>query len=623
MSNPYISYKVVGDKFTYKRFNADNIIIDEEIPLYENGKINSAAVQIVENVRQNKKAFENKKQKDLTNQPVAEEKAKKINKNSTLMKLEIRAKLRTMPANMSEAEMAKIYEDISNEYNITLEDVSNIHAELISKQLDDWNLIKYAEKEQQAKTKNPERHVKLTSEEYKVVDTFMLNEVPEADKKSLRKKIEEIEIKYNVSFIQLRTIYKIEKHTRKEKTRVQSEALKKQAKVTQLEKKKDAAKKLIASFPNDLSNDEITMRMEEIEKNLDIPKEELFDLYKSGEELRQRESIISKSAKELFEEKLDLITKDDIELIGKFLTENPPTPETFSHLSEIKERYGLSDRDIILAYSIKRKQLEKVSKDTVIKSSKLKNERTAKKLEFMIKELKSKNLSIKELAIELDKISQEYNISQLQMELLYNNATISTKSEKLANKLSKKLTGQKIPSRNRTRKEILEENGLDSRDNKQQFINSGADLVIASKTEEWKQMVEKNYHNPVPIYTAVNIMTILKNGGGIGQARKELEESHNFSLNKRDIIKIVTEYSPYGQEFAKKTKKYVMTNPERLAKFVLEKTTLLKNRETEIEEEFDTEEAIKKLEELRSSIVKPEDLDLDNVIEPPVTWKTM
>jgi hypothetical protein len=241
----------------------------------------------------------------------------------------------------------------------------------------------------------------------------------------------------------------------------------------------------------------------------------------------------------------------------------------------------------------------------------------------MIIELKSKNLSTKELAIELNKVAKNYNISQLQMELLYKNAIVINKADQLSKKLSKILTGKKIPSRKRNKKEILEENGLDAADGKKQFIDSGIDLVIASKVEDWKEMVEKNYHNPVPIYTAVNIMNILNNGGGIGQARKELEESHNFLINKGEIIKIVTEYSPYGQEFAKKTKKYIMSNPERLVKFVLDKKASFKKNESKIDEEYDTELAIKKLEELRNSIIKPEDLDLDNVIEPPSPWKMM
>ncbi len=623
MNNPYVSYKVVGDKFTYKRFNSDNIVVEEELPLYENGKINSAAVQIVENVRQNKKRFENQKQEELNNQPAVELKTKQSNKNTTLIKLEIRAKLRNIPANISEEEMNKIVQDISNEYNISLEEIANIHAELISKQLNDWNLVKRAEKTEQEKVTNPEKNIKLTAEEYKIVDTFMRNEVPDAEKKSIRRKIEEIEIKYNVSFIQLRTIYKNEKHTRTENTKIQSEISKKQIKDSQIENNKAAAKRMIADFPVDISNEEITMRMEEIERNLNIPKEDLFELYKAGEELRKSEALNTKTTRELFQEKLDMITKEDIKLIGDFLTENPPKQETFDHISKLKEKYGLSDKDIVLAYTVKRKQLENSSKRTVLKSSKLKNERTAKKLEHMIIELKSKNLSTKELAIELNKMAKNYNISQLQMELLYNNAIVSNKAEQLSKKLSKILTGKKIPSRKRNKKEILEEHGLDSADSKKQFIDNGINLVIASKVEDWKEMVEKNYHNPVPIYTAINIMNILENGGGIGQARKELEESHNFSINKGEIIKIVTEYSPYGQEFAKKTKKYIMSNPERLVKFVLDKKASFKKNESKIDEEYDTDLAIKKLEELRNSIIKPEDLDLDNVIEPPSSWKMM
>lgn len=245
-----------------------------------------------------------------------------------------------------------------------------------------------------------------------------------------------------------------------------------------------------------------------------------------------------------------------------------------------------------------------------------------KKLENMIIGLKERNLSNIDLALELDKMSKAYNISQLQMELLYNNATVIKKTDDLSKKLSKKLTGRKIPSRKRSKIEILEEKGLDSADGKQQFIDVGINLVIASKTEDWKQMIEENYHNPVPIYTAINIMNILANGGGIGQALKELKKSHNFSLNKGEIIRIVTEYSPYGQDFAKRTRKYLMSNPERLAKFALDKKALFKKNKNEVEE-YDTDIAIKKLEELRNSIIKPEDLDVDNVIEPPSPWKVM
>lgn len=420
MNNLYVSYKVVGDKFKYKRFNADNIIVEEELPLYDNGKINLAAVQIVENIRQNKKKFESVKHEELNNQPVAKS---KTNKNTTLIKLKIRAKLRTIPANVSKEEMNKIFRNISEEYNISLDEVNNIHAELISKQLDDWNIIRSSEIKETVQKSNPERHIMLTSEEYSIVDIFMRNEVPETDKKTVRRKIEEIEIKYNISFIELRTIYKNEKHSRVEKAKIQSEELKKQTASAQIEKNKGAAKKLIADFPFDISNGEITVRMDEIANNLHIPKEDLFELYKSAQELK------SKKVKELFQKKLDMITKDDIKVIEDFLTENPPTPETFAYVSDLKEKYNLSDRDIILAYTVKRKQLEKTASHTVLKNSKLKNERTAKKLENMIIELKERNLSDIDLALELDKMSKACNISQLQMELLYNNATVIKKTD--------------------------------------------------------------------------------------------------------------------------------------------------------------------------------------------------
>ena len=85
------------------------------------------------------------------------------------------------------------------------------------------------------------------------------------------------------------------------------------------------------------------MRMDEIEKNLNIPKEDLFDLYTAGKELEQSQTIKNKTAKELFQEKLDLITKEDLKVIGNFLTENPPTIDTFAHVSEL---------NVITSYSI-------------------------------------------------------------------------------------------------------------------------------------------------------------------------------------------------------------------------------------------------------------------------------
>lgn len=625
MNNPYISYKVVGDTFTYKRFNSDNDVIDEEIPLFENGKISSIAIQIVENVRQNKNSIVISKQDNKTKQPIKGRKITQQTKSSTLKKLEVRAKLRTISSDANKDEIDTVVKTISDEYGMSIEEIAAIHAELLTKEIDDKDLINYAKKEEQDKIIHPERHIKLTLDEYKAVEHFMINlsDMSEIEKKNLRKKIGEIEAKYDISFIQLRTIYKIEKHNKKEKDRTQKEAFKKQVKVSEIEKKKDAAKKLIAQFPDDISNDEITMRMDEIERNLGIPKEDLFDLYEAGKELKQRIYTEKKSAKDLFEEKIVDITTEEIENITKFLNTVPPTPELFATISDIKEKYELNDKELILAYSIRKKQLSNSAKQTVIVTPKLRIERTAKKLDYMIQELKERELSDKQLAEELNEMAKKYNISQLQMELLYKNAVINKQKNILSDKLSKKLTGRKILRKKTTTKDILEDKELDSSSSKSQLIESGSKLVIASKLDDWKEMVEKNYHNPVPIYTAINVMTILSNSGGITQAKKEMEQSHNFNLNKNEIIKIITEYSPYGQEFAKKTRKYTMSKPERLKNFVLDKKASFAKNKEELLEDFDTDEAIKKLEELRNSIINPEDLGIDNVIEPPSPWKTM
>lgn len=623
MNNPYISYKVVGDTFTYKRFNSDNVVVEEEIPLFENGKINSVAVQIVENVRQNKNYLEIKKQDIKTKQPI---KGKKINhqgKSSTLKKLEIRDRLRNIPSDAEKEEIDRIVKSISDEYEMTTEEINTIHADLLTKNLDNRDLINNSKNDEKEKIISPEKHIKLTLDEYKAVEQFLINisEMPEINKNNLRKKIDEIEAKYNISFIQLRKIFKAEKHNEKEKKQI--EQIQSQLKVSEIEKKKDAAKKFIAEFPDNLSNDEITIRMDEIERNLGIPKEDLFDLYEDAKELKHRLQNEKKSTMDLFKAKIAEITSEEIDSITEFLNTVPPTPELFATVSNIRNKYELNDKDLILAYSIRKKQLYNNSKQTVNVNPKLQTERTAKKLEYMIQELKEKNLSDKELAEALNEMAKKYNISQLQMELLYKNAIISKQKNILSDKLSRKLTGKKIAKKKRFRKFVLEENKLDSSSSKTKLIENGSKLVIASKLEDWKEMIEKNYHNPVPIYTAINVMTILNNGGGITQAKKEMEDSHNFNLNKNEIIKIITEYSPYGQEFAKKTRKYIMSKPERLMNFVLDKKASFTKNKDEVLEDFNTEEAIKKLEELRNSIINPEDLGIDNVIEPPSPWKTM
>lgn len=625
MNNPYISYKVVGDTFTYKRFNSDNVVVGEEIPLFENGKISSIAIQIVENVRQNKNNIEIRKQDNKTKQPIKGKKITQQGKSNTLKKLEVRAKLSTISSDADKEKIDTIVKTISNEYGMTIEEIAAIHAELLAKEIDDKDLINYSKKEEQEKIIHPERHIKLTLDEYKVVEHFMnnLSDMPEIEKKSLRKKIDEIESKYSISFIQLRTIYKTEKYNKREKESTQIEAVKKQVKVSEIEKKKDNAKKLIAQFPNDISNNEITMRMDEIERYLGIPKEDLFDLYEAGKELKQRLHTEKESAKDLFEKKIADLTNEEIENITNFLNTVPPTPELFDTISDIKDKYELNDKEIILAYSIRKKQMNNSAKHTVVVNPKLQIERTAKKLDDMILELKERELSDKELAIELNEMAKKYNISQLQMELLYKNAVINKQKNTLSDKLSKKLTGRKVLSKKISTKDILQDKELDSSSSKAQLIESGLKLVIASKLEDWKEMVEKNYHNPVPIYTAINVMTILSNSGGITQAKREMEQSHNFNLNKNEIIKLITEYSPYGQEFAKKTRKYIMSKPERLKSFVLDKKASFTKNKDELLEDFDTDEAIKKLEELRNSIINPEDLGIDNVIEPPSPWKTM
>lgn len=618
MKNPYISYEVKWDKisykegdiFTYKKFDTNNNIVTEEMPLFDNGQINFLAFQIVEKIKDNKKYIEQLK----------EEKNSNIQKNNTIEKLEIKSKLMNISPNINGNELNIFLKNISDEYNISLNEIEKIHQELIAEEIEKNSLLEYAKKSEQAKLEKPEINIKLTSEEFNIVDDFINKDMSGLERNTLRKSVEAIQEKYNISFKQLRTIYKIERYTQQEKNRLQNEVSSKQAVVSKIEQNKDKAMKIIADFPNNLSNAETTQRMEKIEEELGINKEDLFELYQLATASKSVAPVIEKNEQETLPDKVYAITDEEKEFIAKYLTKRPCSLLLAEQIEEIKNKYNLTGRDIVLIYYEQREQSKKVSKHFNIKGQKAKIDRTARKLEYLIQEINDKNLNEQEKKNELDKLSKEYNINQSQIELLTTNAMYNKRKNDLSNQLSKKLSGQKIPKKKTTKEKSVVDKIMDIRRDKQKLIDIGKDLVIESKIEDWEEMIELDYSDIVPITTAIEIMKILNNGGGIGKARKELEKSHNFHINKKKIIELVSNYSPYGQEFARKTKKYIMSKPERLVKFVLEKKTSLKSN---VEEEFDAEVAIKELENLKKYIVEPEDLGIDNVIEPPSPWKVM
>jgi hypothetical protein len=208
-------------------------------------------------------------------------------------------------------------------------------------------------------------------------------------------------------------------------------------------------------------------------------------------------------------------------------------------------------------------------------------------------------------------IQEKYHLSGRELLLVYfskvnilrNQDKLTKQIDALDAKTTRVLTGQKIPKRKRVKETNLMET---NNPNEEALEERGLKLVVETRKEDWKKMVRDRNREPVTINVALNIMTILANSGGIAEAKKELEKSHNFEINKRQIIDIVTRFSPYGQEFAKKTRKYLMTVPERLKNFVLQGESLIDYSQIEQKQDFDTKKAIERLDKLRRQLYNPE-----------------
>lgn len=352
--------------------------------------------------------------------------------------------------------------------------------------------------------------------------------------------------------------------------------------------------------------------------------------------------------------RINELSLSEIEAIERFITEKPPTLKSLYAVDEIKNKYSFNDREIITAYAIMKKKLRQVpvieEKENVVENEQISNNEDVNSIiKVMVRKLADAPfLTKEELNQEITRISKNTNktvdeIGSLYMRemikkqvkqimtdrIKHNKENISNKVDKVkeiikANgrkivnsqvleksitkvkeTVSKKLKGRKILSKY-LKKEKVDYDLIDWKDividTKYKLINKAYGLIKPELMDEWKKMIHYSGSDVVPIYTSLNVMEVIKNGGTIKEACKIMEQSHNFDLNKRKIIDLVTTYSTFGDEFEKKTRKYYMTRPERLEKYVLEK-----QKELEEEQNVDVDEIIKskisKLKELKSAFI--------------------
>lgn len=240
-----------------------------------------------------------------------------------------------------------------------------------------------------------------------------------------------------------------------------------------------------------------------------------------------------------------------------------------------------------------------------------------KKLDILHNILKGKvraDLSPSELQTELKKLSREYDVSSKSMDVLYQKAKLDVEKEKLEKIARKKLAGRKIPTKRQSRKNQkieVTKLGNPSLYNKKSYIERSKDLVIPEFKEDWIDYINKNHRQPVPIYGAVDIMVMINNGTNIKEIHKYLDKLHNSSFNAKLALQLLEKYSPYGLEISKKCRKYMMSRPERLKHFVLDKTSFF----VEKVDEKSPNEAITELKKLRESLQELSNVELTSGYE--------
>lgn len=249
----------------------------------------------------------------------------------------------------------------------------------------------------------------------------------------------------------------------------------------------------------------------------------------------------------------------------------------------------------------KQKEVPKVEETKEKRVASINHPFSERKLETLNNILKAKaklELSSSELEAELKKLSREYDVSNKSMDVLYQKAKLELEKENAIKIARKKLAGRKMPSKFQARNNKKLELTTPSVYNKAGYISRSKDLVIPELQEDWIKYINDNYRDPVHIYGAVDVMVMINNGTNIREIHKYLDKLHYSNSNAKRAIELLGKYSPYGIEIGKKCRKYMMSRPERLKQFVLDKSSFF----IEKVDEKEPLEAIEELKRLREDI---------------------
>ena len=329
-----------------------------------------------------------------------------------------------------------------------------------------------------------------------------------------------------------------------------------------------------------------------------LKSSEILDLYLSVYRSLEKEDK-KENEKEDFAKKVNALTDDEIKIATKFFASGKMINE--QSVENIMNKYNLTLNELSDAVIVRKKQEERMKNN---------NEKVntvsysfGSKVDILmpiLRRLISEKLPSEKLAKELDKLSREYDVSRDSMSILYDRASLTIEKANVLKDVRNVLTGSKIvrkPFASKTNDNMIINDV--AANPKQEFIERAKGLVIPELYDEWCSMVAKNYRDPVHIYEAINVMQMAQAGESLRNIRKHLDSIHNSSWNAKKTVKLVSDYSPYGKQVSKGCRKYMMSKPERLKAFVLDKTSKFSLHK---KEEISINDKVEELRRLKEQI---------------------
>ena len=370
-----------------------------------------------------------------------------------------------------------------------------------------------------------------------------------------------------------------------------------------LEKIKNELNKLLDS---DISIEELSKLSNELSIRYSINKNEIIELNNYISSLFENKIELNK-----LNEKINSITDiEEEKVLAAFLDPSIDKKVLYLKLEHIVKKYNISKTEFYRICISKKQKLDM-----------LKSKEEELKLNYIEKEisiLQTSNLDLATYDCELDKLASRYKVDRNIVDRIDNGLKLIREKEEIEKRLSKKISGKKISKKSKITK--YDKLPFSVTDSSKTYIEAGRNLVVLSKQDAFERFVKESQNDPVPVYQSLNIMNILENSKDIKKAKEVLETTHDFDSNVTKILNIVYYYSPYGEYFKKKTRKYLMSKPERLKQFILDKSsifTINKDKNNNIDEQ------IKKLMDLKSQVEEAKKGKNDYVIEAPLSIKTI